>query len=99
LRGKGLPDNKKTRETLFQVMLLYNDADLGVQVQEAEHVNFTSVKEHLQNGGSVFITSRKSQKITRKKGKAQTNYTASRKKIGYLIKATFRKQKMCGMHP
>ncbi len=95
-----MPENKRTREMLFRVMLLDNDADLGVKVHEAEQLNFTFVKEHLQNGGSVFITSTKSQRIARKvAGKAQLNYNVSRRNIGSLIEATIRKQRMCGVHP
>ena len=48
---------------MFQVLLLDNDANQDVEVQEAEQVDFCQVKEHLQNGGSVFITSKEAQKI------------------------------------
>lgn len=84
---------KKTKETLFQVLLLDNDADLNVKIQEAERVDFCTVKEHLKNGGSVFITSKKSQRIiTPKAGKAQQNYTKTRKNYGALIQATYKHQ-------
>lgn len=90
---KGLLATKKTKETLFQVLLLDNDADLNVKIQEAERVDFCTVKEHLKNGGSVFITSKKSQRIiTPKAGKAQQNYTKTRKNYGALIQATYKHQ-------
>ena len=51
-------ENKKTKSPVFQVLLLDNDASDDVEVQEAAEVNFFKVKEHLKNGGSVFITSK-----------------------------------------
>jgi hypothetical protein len=54
----------KTENTpTFQVMLLSNDASKGVEVHEEKEVNFPRIQRHLQNGGSVFITSKPSQKI------------------------------------
>jgi hypothetical protein len=47
----------------YQVMLLCNDAGKQVEVHEERDVNFSRIQEHLQHGGSVFITSRSSQKI------------------------------------
>jgi hypothetical protein len=44
-------------------MLLGNDADNEVEVHEESEVSFQRIQEHLQNGGSVFITSKPSQKI------------------------------------
>ena len=63
--------NKKMKTTTFQVLLLDNDASEDVEVHEAEEVNFVQVKEHLKNGGSVFITSKDSQKQLYPDGKAQ----------------------------
>ncbi|MGD6935132.1 MAG: hypothetical protein ACQCN5_13100 [Candidatus Bathyarchaeia archaeon] len=85
--------DKKCKETLFQVLLLDNDADLNVQVQEAPWVDYSTVKEHLKNGGSVFITSKKQQKIlTPKTGKAQQRYSLSRRKYGAHIHRTYKTQ-------
>ncbi len=84
---------EKTEEPLFQVLLLDNDATLDVTVQEAQQVDFSSVKEHLKNGGSVFITSKKQQKIAvPNAGKAQQNYAAARRSYGALIQKTCEKQ-------
>jgi len=47
----------------YQVMLLCNDSSKQVEVQEGRDVDFLRIQEHLQNGGSVFITSKPSQKI------------------------------------
>lgn len=55
--------SKKEKAPLFQVLLLDNDANQDVEVQEAEQVDFVRVQEHLAHGGSVFITSKSSQKI------------------------------------
>jgi hypothetical protein len=78
---------KRTKPTVFQVLLLDNDED-DVAVQEAKQVDFIQVREHLKNGGSVFITSRSSQKLSFPKTKATLNYSRSRKTLGVL----FRKQ-------
>lgn len=89
---KGSSDSKKSVQPLFQVLLLDND-DFNVKVHEAEHVDYSTVKKHLKNGGSVFITSQKQQKLSPPKaGKAQQNYAFSRRRYGALIRATYRKQ-------
>lgn len=76
-------ENKKAPK--FQVLLLDNSPSDNVEVQEAEQVNFYQVKEHLKNGGSVFITSKNAQKIVFPKRKAQLNYTKSRRSYGALF--------------
>ena len=53
--------------------------------QEATQVNFVQVKEHLRNGGSVFITSKETQKIAYPKAKLQLNYNKSRRSYGALF--------------
>ena len=67
---------------MFQVLLLENDAGAEVEVQEANQVDFLQVKQHLENGGSVFITSKESQKQLYPKAKAQQNYSRSRRNYG-----------------
>jgi hypothetical protein len=54
---------KEDKPRMFQVLLLDNDESEDVEVEEAEHVDFERVEEHLAHGGSVFITSKRSQKI------------------------------------
>lgn len=56
-------ESNKAKSRVFQVMLLHNDASQDVEVQEADEVDFLSVQSHLKQGGSVFITSKNSQKI------------------------------------
>ena len=82
--------NKRGSHALFQILLLNNDSDQDVEVQEAEQVNFFQVKEHLKNGGSVFITSKDSQKILYPKAEAQLNYSRSRKNYGALLRRRLR---------
>ena len=48
---------------MFQVLLLRNDASQDVEIQEANEVDFLKFQEHLKQGGSVFITSKNSQKL------------------------------------
>jgi hypothetical protein len=85
-----LISNKKTKPTLFQVLLLDNDSSEDVEVQEAKQVDFSQVKEHLKNGGSVFITSKHSQKLVHPKAKAQLNYSKSRRNYGALLRQHLR---------
>jgi len=47
----------------FQTMLLKDDASREVEVHEAQEVDFCRIQEHLRRGGSVFITSKNSQKL------------------------------------
>jgi len=85
-----LISNKKTRIPLFQVLLIDNDDSEDVEVQEAKKVDFFQVKKHLKNGGSVFITSKLSQKLVYPKTKAQLNYSKSRKNYGALFRQHLR---------
>ncbi len=82
--------NRKTKPSVFQVLLLDNDESQDVEVQEGEQVDFCQVKEHLNNGGSVFITSKNSQKLMYPKTKAQQNYSRSRKTLGLLFRQHLR---------
>lgn len=59
-----LIETKNEKTPTFQVMLLRNDASKNVEVHEEREVDFSRIREHLQRGGSVFITSKPSQKIT-----------------------------------
>jgi hypothetical protein len=55
------PKNEKT--LTYQIMLLCNDPTNRVEVHEERNVDFPLIQEHLQQGGSVFITSKPTQKI------------------------------------
>jgi formylmethanofuran dehydrogenase subunit C len=81
----GAAQKKPSKPSLFQVLLLDNSQGQDVEVQEAEQVDFGVVKEHLKNGGSVFITSKDAQKIVYPKDRAQTNYSRSRRTLGAIF--------------
>jgi hypothetical protein len=81
---------KKTGRSVFQVLLLDNDASQDVEVQEGEDVDFFQVKEHLKNGGSVFITSKNTQKLSFPKNHSQQNYSRSRRTLGFLFRQHLR---------
>ena len=55
---------KNEKPLMFQVSLLNNNVAQEVEVQEAEHVDFLRVQEYLKHGGAVFITSKRSQKLS-----------------------------------
>jgi len=81
---------KRIKPYVFQVLLLDRDDSADVEVQEAKEVDFFQVKEHLKNGGSVFITSKGSEKISYPKTKAQQNYSRSRRTCGFLFRQHLR---------
>jgi len=81
---------KRNRPAVFQVLLLDKDDTEDVEVQEAKKVDFFQVKEHLKNGGSVFITSKGSEKLSYPKAKAQQNYSKSRRTCGFLFRQHLR---------
>ena len=59
--------------------MLNNNKSQDVEVQESEQVDFSQVKEHLENGGSVFITSKNTQKMSYRKTKAQRSLAPNQK--------------------
>lgn len=82
--------NKKDKASIFQVLLLDNDGSDDVKVEEADQVDFLQVKEHLRNGGSVFITSKEPQKLQYPKSKAQASLCRSRRNLGVRFHHYFR---------
>jgi hypothetical protein len=58
-----LVEMKPEKNCTFQVMLLRNDESKEVEVHEETEVDFSRIQYHLNHGGSVFITSRPSEKI------------------------------------
>ena len=71
---------------VFQVLLLDNSEDDTVEVQEAKQVNFRQVKQHLRSGGSVFITSKDSQKVSYPRESMRASYIRSRRNYGILFR-------------
>jgi len=82
--------SKKSKLSGFQVLLLDNGEGESVEVQEGEDVDFGQVKEHLRNGGSVFITSKGSQKMQFARNRSQQNYCISRRTLGFLFRRGLR---------
>jgi hypothetical protein len=81
---------KRIKPSIFQVLLLDNDASDDVEVKEAKKVNFSQVKAHLKNGGSVFITSKSSQKLNLSRPRVQSHYNRSRRTCGFLFQRNLR---------
>jgi hypothetical protein len=54
---------RRTKSRSFQVLFLRNDATQDVEVHEVKQVDFLTVQERLELGESVFITSKRSQKV------------------------------------
>jgi len=48
---------------LFQLFFLKDDEDQSIEVEEVEEINFRKIKTHLERGESVFITSKRKQKL------------------------------------
>ena len=78
---KSLRAVKKEKSQMFQVLLLNNDSSQDVEVEEAEQVDFVRVQEFLASGGSVFISSKNSQKITPPKDKKANRKTKQMRNV------------------
>ena len=55
---------KRAKQRCYEVLFLQNDANENVEVHQVKHVDFLTVKERLERGESVFITSKRTQKLT-----------------------------------
>jgi len=55
--------DRRQKQRMFQSLFLNNGKSQEVVIFEDEFVDFESIQKHLENGGSVFITSKKSQKL------------------------------------
>jgi hypothetical protein len=60
---------KKVKPHKFQVLFLRNDSSQEVEVQNVKQVDFLTIQEHLEQGESIFITSKPSQKLNEPKHK------------------------------
>jgi hypothetical protein len=70
--------NKKTKERCYEVLFLQNNANEDVEVHQVKHVDFLTVKERLEQGESVFITSRSAQKLVPSSKKSKTRSLETR---------------------
>jgi len=50
------------KKRAYQMLLLHNDSSQEVEVHEDKEVDFMRLWDHLEKGGSAFITSKESQK-------------------------------------
>ena len=66
-----LLDTKKAKIRNYEVLFLRNDKEQDVEVHEVKQVDFLTIKERLEQGESVFITSKNSQKVIRSKPKSK----------------------------
>jgi hypothetical protein len=60
---KGPCQEKRQKQRLFQSLFLSNGRNQEVIVTEDKDIDFEEVQKHLDSGGSVFITSKNSQKL------------------------------------
>lgn len=51
------------QKPLFQIFFLRNNENQSVEVHEVEEIDFRKVKEHVEQGESVFITFKRKQKV------------------------------------
>ena len=56
-------ESKLLKQRVFQVLLLHNYSSQEVELHESEKVDFLRLWNHLERGGSAFITSKNSQKL------------------------------------
>lgn len=52
----------KEKEAPFQLFFLENGSNQNVEVVDTDEIDFEEVKRHLEEGNSVFITSKREQK-------------------------------------
>jgi hypothetical protein len=62
-------DGKDQKARNFQVLFLKNDSSQEVEIHEVKDVDFFTVWQRLENGESVFITSKDAQKVNGPRGK------------------------------
>ena len=66
-----LETEKTKTQTKYQVLFLSNDHTDEVEVHDVKEVDFQTIQERLAQGESVFITSKRTQKITPPKPKTR----------------------------
>ena len=74
-------ETEKVKSQQFQVLFLRNNATQEVEVQEVKQVNFLEVQDHLEHGESVFITSKRSQKLNPPKRKKMAGRVAKTRMV------------------
>jgi len=56
-------ETKKAKQRFYEVLFLHNNSSEDVEVHQVKHVDFLTIKERLEQGESVFITSKSAQKL------------------------------------
>lgn len=56
-------DIEKIKPKSFQVLFLHDDPSQNVEVHEVGQIDYFAVQRHLEQGESVFITSKAAEKI------------------------------------
>ena len=72
---------RKKEQRVFQAIFLKNNKSQEVKVVENEQIDFMKVQEHLKSGGSIFITSKNSQKLKLKIPKESKKMGKNRNKM------------------
>jgi len=73
--------HSRQKPQVFQALFLKNDKTQEVEVFEDEHIDFELIQKHLDNGGSIFITSKSSQKLRPGLPKRSSNLNFRKNKI------------------
>jgi len=60
-------DEIDKEKPLFQLLFLRNDDRQSVEVEEVEEIDMREVKEHLEQGESVFITLKRNEKLEKER--------------------------------
>lgn len=83
-----LEPEKSHPQTEFQVLFLRNDASQQVEVHDVKQVDFQTIQEHLEQGESVFITAKSSQKVKAPKHKPATRNLKTRIATAFTFEPT-----------
>ena len=84
------PNSYGTRKekSRYQVIVLKDDVDQKVWIDEVEEINFSEIRKHLTHGKSIFITSKKKNKLmtcltNEKAGDEKIDRNSKRRKKGF----------------
>jgi len=61
LKSKYIESNRQN--SVFQMFFLINNENQDIEVVEVEEIDFTEVEKRLEKGESIFITSKRKQKL------------------------------------
>ena len=61
LKSKHIESNREN--SVFQMFFLINNENQDIEVVEVKEIDFTEVEKRLEKGESIFITSKRKQKL------------------------------------